>query len=214
MFDQQLLLYTGFAALLTITPGVDTVLVIRSVVGRGQRAGLITTVGICCGLFFHALLSAAGVSVVLLKSSVAFEVMKFIGACYLVGLGLQSIYKLWRSGGERLKLGTKPAKDKAKSSDMKIFMEGLLNNVLNPKAAIFYLALLPQFIKPTDPVVAKSMLLASIHFVLGVTWLSLLTLFLGRMKGLVASSRMGRWLEATSGALLIALGVRLALEQR
>lgn len=213
MLDSKMMLFIGFAAILTLTPGADTLLVIRSVIGRGQRAGIITTVGICCGLFFHAILSAAGLSAILVKSATAFETLKLVGAFYLIFLGAISLWKLWRS------YNTPPAPQVAMrgagdAPAWKIFAEGLLNNILNPKAAIFYLAFLPQFINPGDPVFAKSILLAGIHFVMGIVWLSLLTIFLGKMKGMFTGSRLSRWLEATSGTLLIALGIRLALEQR
>ena len=88
MLDSSVLAFTGIALLLTITPGPDTMLVMRSVVARGQRAGLLTTIGICSGLFIHASLSAVGLSVILVRSAAAFEIVKLGGAAYLLFLGL------------------------------------------------------------------------------------------------------------------------------
>ena len=212
MVDNQVLAFTGIAALLTITPGADTMLVMRSVFARGQRAGLSTSLGICSGLFFHATLSALGLSLILVRSATAFEVVKLIGALYLIYLGSQS---LWRAFGYfASKVTAGEAINKQKKEWWRSFLEGLLTNVLNPKVAIFYLAFLPQFISPGDPVLAKSLLLAGIHFVLGILWLSLVTIFLARLRTLLVRPGVQRTLEATTGAILIAFGARLAMERR
>lgn len=212
--DPQILAFTGLAALLTISPGADTILVIRSVISRGPTAGLLTTAGICSGLFVHASLSAAGLSLILLKSALAFEILKTAGACYLLYLGFQSIRQAFKKGPG----ATGPLKNdlarNGKKSARRAFMEGMLNNILNPKPAVFYLALLPQFIGPTDPVLLKSLMLAGIHFVMSIIWLSAISLFFGKMKSFLASPRAQQWLEASSGIILIGLGIRLAMEKR
>jgi RhtB (resistance to homoserine/threonine) family protein len=213
MVDNQVLAFTGIAAVLTLTPGADTMLVMRSVFARGQRAGLLTTLGICSGLFFHATLSALGLSLILVRSAAAFEVVKLAGACYLIYLGGQSLWQAFRPG-ERELSPDGGAVAKQKKEWWQSFLEGLLTNVLNPKVAIFYLAFLPQFISPGDPVLAKSLLLAGIHFMLGVVWLSLVTMFLGKVRASLTRPRVRRAIEATAGAVLIAFGVRLAMERR
>ena len=213
MIDAQILTFTGLAALLTISPGADTMLVIRSVLARGRGAGIMTTFGICCGLFVHASLSAAGLSLILVNSALAFEALKLAGAAYLIFLGFQSLRQLAAAKTDDDALVRGEAKNAHKSA-RRAFMEGMLNNVLNPKPAVFYLAFLPQFINPGDPVLAKSLLLAGIHFVMGIVWLSAVSVFLGRLKDLLVGGTFRRWLEATSGAVLIGLGVRLALEKR
>jgi threonine/homoserine/homoserine lactone efflux protein len=92
MFDSQVLAFTGIAALLTITPGADTMLVIRNVLSRGGKEGVVTTFGICSGLFIHASLSALGLSIILVKSATAFQIVKYAGAVYLIYLGIQSLW--------------------------------------------------------------------------------------------------------------------------
>src|SRR5262245_42058822 len=91
MIDSQVIAFTAIAAILTITPGADTMLVVRNVLRGGRRDGVITTLGICLGLFVHATLSAVGVSMILMHSATAFHTMKLAGACYLVWLGVQSL---------------------------------------------------------------------------------------------------------------------------
>ena len=213
MFDSSMLSFTAIALLLTITPGADTMLVMRSVVARGQRAGLLTTIGICCGLFVHASLSAVGLSVILVRSAAAFELVKLVGAAYLIFLGVQSLWRVMYhqsrvADDAPLGRGHGTARTKRRP-----FLEGLLTNVLNPKVAVFYLAFLPQFIRPGDPVLLKSVFLASIHFLLGLLWLSLVTLVLGRLRAVLTRPHIQQRLEAITGVILIAFGVRLALER-
>lgn len=212
MIDAQVLTFTGLALLLTLTPGADTLLVVRSVLARGQRSGFLTVLGICCGLFVHATLSALGLSLILLRSAEAFEAVKLAGAAYLIFLGGQSVWGAIR-GEARADPRAEPGRLPAAGATRRAFVEGLLNNVLNPKVAVFYLAFLPQFINPGDPVLAKSILLAGIHFVQGIVWLSCVTLFVGRMQTVVAHPRVRRTLEAVAGLVLVGFGARLALER-
>jgi len=214
MMDPQIAAFAGLAALLTISPGADTMLVIRSVISRGPAAGLLTTAGICSGLFVHASLSAAGLSLILLKSALAFEILKTAGACYLLFLGFQSIRQIFKNGKAIVDPAASGSPRTGHKSARRAFIEGMLNNILNPKPAVFYLALLPQFIGPADPVFLKSILLAGIHFVMSILWLSAISLFFGKLRSFLASPRVHRWLEASSGVILIGLGIRLALEKR
>jgi len=213
MVDPQIIAFTGIAALLTITPGADTMMILRSVFARGQKAGLLTMIGICSGLFFHATLSALGLSFILVRSAAAFEIVKLLGACYLIYLGTKSLWRAKHAGADTD--FSVPENTIAKRrNNWKAFFEGTLTNLLNPKVAIFYLAFLPQFISPHDWVIGKSVLLAGIHFTEGIIWYTILIFSLGRMRGLLIRPRVKQGLEALSGTVLIAFGVRLAVERR
>lgn len=214
MPDPQLLAFAGIAALLTVTPGADTLLVVRNVLARGRRAGLLATGGVCSGLFLHAILSGLGLSLILVRSSSAFQAVKFAGACYLFLLGAQSLIHAVRTS-RRSAPGplAKPA-DPAPERRARPYFEGLLTNALNPKVAIFYVAFLPQFIRVGDAVLARSVLLASIHFTLGICWLSALTLFLCRIQGALERPRVKSAIESIAGLALIGFGARLALAHR
>jgi RhtB (resistance to homoserine/threonine) family protein len=207
MLDARVLAFTGIAAIVTLTPGADTMLVVRSALVRGRRAGLLTVLGIGSGLFIHATLSALGLSVVLVRSAHAFEIVKLAGALYLVFLGVQAL----RSAARGAPVAERPA---GPAGAHRAYVEGLLTNVLNPKVAIFYLAFLPQFIGPQDPVLAKSILLASIHFAEGLVWLSLVTLFVARLRPVLSQPRVQRALESVTGLVFIAFGVKLAISRR
>ena len=215
MFNAQMLTYIVAVTLLTISPGSDTMLVFRSVLKRGQAAGLMTTLGICNGLFVHATLSALGLSMILVRSAMAYEIVKGLGACYLIGLGVWTLIQARRrSNHSGIDREITPAAAMVKKGWPQSFVEGLLNNVLNPKPAIFYLAFLPQFINPTDPVLLKSLLLAGIHFMIGIVWLALLVMLIGKIGAWVTRASVRQKLEMTTGAILIGLGIGLAFERR
>jgi threonine/homoserine/homoserine lactone efflux protein len=218
--NTQLLTFIGVATLVTITPGVDTMLVIRNVLLRGHRAGLFTATGICSGLFCHATLSALGLSLILVRSASLYELVKLLGACYLCFLGARSLWQTFRAHMQTTNApgGAKPAEGVQLLQNnvpwWRSMREGFLSNILNPKVAVFYLAFLPQFLNPGDPVLAKSLLLAAIHFVLGIVWLSLVATFVGWLRNMLARPAVRRGLEAVTGLVLVAFGIRLALEKR
>jgi len=212
--DSRLWAIVAVATLLAVTPGADTLLVVRNVLTRGRVAALLTVAGIAGGCVVHAVLSAVGVSLILVRSAEAFAVLRFCGAAYLMVLGAQSLRRWWQpddgapAGSDAPLAAPRPARR------LRSFLEGLLTNVLNPKVGIFYLAFLPQFIRPGDPVLERSLLLAALHIGIGVVWLSLLSLGVGRIRPLVESRLWRARLEGVSGAVLIALGVRLAAARR
>ena len=204
--DGSILAFIGIAALLTILPGADMALVAKVTLLDGRRAAFLTSLGICAGLPVHATASALGLSLILATSAEAFTVVKFAGAAYLGYLGIRTIRDSFHAAAD-------PAVAAARTrSGRAAFIQGWLSNVLNPKVALFYLTFLPQFISPGDNVLAKSLLLAAIHAVLGMVWLPLYAYAIDRIGAAVRGAR--RWLERVSGAALIGLGVRLAFERR
>lgn len=220
MFTTQLLTFIGIATIITITPGVDTMLVIRNVLTRGRGSGLLTTLGICLGVFCHATLSALGLSLLLVRSAALYEAVKLLGACYLLFLGGRT---LWQTFHQAKQASTLPAQSEQAPTPVqrmqranwgRSMREGFFSNILNPKVAVFYLAFLPQFINPGDPVLAKSLFLAGIHFMLGIVWLALVSVFVGWLRLLLARPAIRRGLERVTGVVLIAFGVRLALDRR
>jgi len=213
--DSHLWAFVLVATLLAVTPGADTLLVVRNVLTRGRPAGLATIAGIAAGCLVHAILSAVGVALVLVRSAEAFAVLKWCGAVYLFVLGAQSLARWLRVDAPRP--GSRehaPAGRARAARRLRSFLEGLLTNVLNPKVGIFYLAFLPQFIAAGDPALTRSLLLAGLHIGIGVVWLSTLAVGVGRIRPLVESRLWRARLEGLSGAVLIGLGIRLAAERR
>ena len=199
MIDGQLLAFAGVALVISLSPGPDMALVLRNTLRGGRAAGFRTVGGIAVGLLVWATMSALGVAAILAASATVFAVLKLAGAAYLVYLGVQSLRSL-RRGDEPNEL-PKPSGSP--------FRQGLVTNLLNPKLAVLFTTLLPQFISPDDPA-AMSALLAAIFLAIGLTWLVVYTLIVE----VVARSRRFRVVtEAVTGVVLIALGARLALER-
>jgi threonine/homoserine/homoserine lactone efflux protein len=213
--DSHLWAFVLVATLLAVTPGADTLLVVRNVLTRGRPAGLATIAGIAVGCLVHATLSAVGVALVLMRSAEAFAAVKWGGAAYLVMLGAQSLGRWLRAdAGVPGSPAAGPADGPRSARRLRSFLEGLLTNVLNPKVGIFYLAFLPQFLGPGEPVLARSLLLAGLHIGIGVVWLSTVSFGVGRIRPLVESRLWRARLDGASGAVLIGLGFRLAAERR
>jgi RhtB (resistance to homoserine/threonine) family protein len=206
LIDTQVLAFTLVVAILAVTPGSDTMLVMKNGMRCGNAAGWATTCGILAGTLVHAVISALGISVVVAQSETLFHIIKGLGALYLVWLGVQT----FRSAGNRPKVENRHSRQAARGA----FLEGLITNLLNPKVAIFYMALLPQFIAPGDHVLVKSLLLAGIHNVLSLTWLGGLVLVISGGKRWIQNPQVQERLSRASGVVLIALGLRLALESR
>ena len=205
MIDSQVIAFTLIAAVLAVTPGADTMLVMKNSMRFGNRAGWATTFGILGGTLVHAFISALGISVIVAQSEMLFQVMKGLGALYLVWLGIQA----FRCAGHEVE--NQPGIERRAVRGA--FMEGLITNVLNPKVAIFYVAFLPQFISANDAVLQKSLLLACIHNLLSLLWLGALVMVIGRGKFWLQKLQVQRRLSQISGGILIALGLRLALER-
>lgn len=194
--------------ILTLTPGLDTALVLRNTTRGGLRDGVVTSFGICSGLYVHALFSAIGISAILAQSAELFQVVKMVGAGYLIWLGINSLRAI-RSGHSGLNVNS----DDAGSVDgLRSFREGFLSNVLNPKTAVFYLAFLPQFIDPNSSALMQSFLMASIHFVIAMVWQCGLSGALNRAKSLLNNANFMKWMEGATGAVLVLFGVKLLLE--
>ena len=197
------LVFLGVITLLTITPGADMAMVSRSVFMGGRRAAFATTLGIAAGCMVWAIASAAGVAALLAASETAYDALRFVGAAYLVWLGVQSLIAARRGHqGE-----VAPTRSGASP-----FRQGILTNLFNPKIALFYTTFLPQFIGPGDPVLLLSVGLASVHVVLGIIWLSAYAWLLDRAVEAFGDSRLRRVLDGATGTALVALGVRVAAD--
>jgi threonine/homoserine/homoserine lactone efflux protein len=206
IFDSRLYAFVGAAAILTILPGADMALVTRNVLAIGRRRTMLTIIGIGAGCIIHATASALGLSAILATSATAFNVLKTVGAAYLVWIGVQSI----RGAG-----GATPGVSDANArSAAGPFLQGFLTNILNPKVAVFYLTFLPQFISPGEPVFRRSLLLASVHIAMGFVWLTAYAWLVDRIGAVLTRPVVKLNLERVTGGLLIALGARLAWARR
>ncbi len=200
--------FVGVAAVVTIAPAADFALVSRRALSAGARAAIITASGICSGVLVWGALSALGVAAIVTASADAYAMLRLAGAAYLVFLGIQALLRARRLAAAK---GTQD--DSAACEVPGGFRQGLVTNLLNPKVGIFYSAVLPQFVSHRDPILLVSLLFAALHALMGMSWYSFSALVLSRGRRVFTRPRARAALEATTGAVLIGLGLRVATER-
>jgi threonine/homoserine/homoserine lactone efflux protein len=201
------LTFAVLAAVLTVTPGLDTALVLRAALARSRQEAAATAAGIVAGLFVWGAAAAAGVSALLTASTLAYDVLRWAGAAYLLWLGARLLLRAARPHpGEAV-----PA---VAAGAWRAVRLGLLTNLLNPKVGVFYLALLPQFVPAGSDLLAVGLLLAAVHAALTVVWFALLIGLASVLAPWLRRPRTVRTIDGVTGAALVGFGVRLALAGR
>jgi RhtB (resistance to homoserine/threonine) family protein len=204
---ESLLAFVAVAAVIVVVPGPDMALVLRNGLAGGRRAALATALGINAGLVVWALAAVVGLAALLHASATAFTVVKLAGAAYLVWLGARLIL-----GSGRGRPVDAPAAPTV--STRGAFRQGLLTNLLNPKVAVVYTTLVPQFVEPGAGAALRTLLLAATFVLMGIVWLTAYALAVAAIGSAFARPGVRAWIERVTGAALVALGVRLALERR
>jgi threonine/homoserine/homoserine lactone efflux protein len=199
-----LVAYAFAAALLTVTPGLDTAMVLRTSAVEGPRRGAMAALGIGAGCLAWGIAVALGLGVVLAASRTAYTALKWAGAAYLVWLGLGLILKPRSS----FDLGAVAPKGR------NWFLRGFLNNLLNPKVGVFYVSFLPQFVPAAFSPPLFIVLLAAIHVAMGLAWSGVLILATRPIRRWLERAAVVRWLDRATGAVFIGFGARLALDRR
>ncbi|EOD66016.1 LysE family translocator [Amycolatopsis vancoresmycina] len=190
-----------------MSPGPDFVVVTRSALAGGRRAGMAAGLGIALGVFAWVVAIALGVAAVLTASAIAFTVVKLAGAAYLVVLGVKAWLAVRR--GEYRDLGDAAVAERLGAGAA--FRQGLVTNLLNPKVAVYFLALLPQFL-PAGGATLQTLELAAIATGGTVVWFVTLAVVVGALKRFFAAGRVRRVLDAVLGSVLVALGLKVAAE--
>jgi threonine/homoserine/homoserine lactone efflux protein len=207
---QALLAFTAAAGLLTVTPGLDTALVLRTAAVEGARRAVSAGMGICLGCLCWGLAAAAGLGALLAVSTLAYDTLRILGGCYLAYLGASLLLR--SRTAPSLRSWTRLPAPRARGQAIGArhwFARGLLTNLLNPKVGVFYVSLLPQFVPLGVPVRSFSMLLATIHAAEGLLWFTLLTLATARLSGWLDRPGVARALDRATG--LVFVGFALAL---
>jgi len=176
-------------------------------IAQGKKAGILSVLGISTGSIFHIILATLGLSIILAQSAMAFEIVKYTGAAYLIYLGITAFLK---KTDKELALHT-PAES---MSYHKIYVSGILTNILNPKVALFFLAFLPQFIEPDyEPSSVPFLILGATFLLTGTLWCLLLAIFASKMSASIRYNyNLKRWLDKVSGGIFIGLGIKLGLD--
>ena len=210
--EQALLSFTLTAGLLTITPGLDTALVLRTAAVEGRKQAMLAGIGICSGCLFWGAAASFGLTALLAVSGFAYKVLRMVGAIYLGYLGIKLFMRAFASTSSSSSAETVWKKDKNGGNSLWL-KRGLLTNLLNPKVGIFYLSFLPQFIPAGVQVWSFSILLASIHATEGILWFLLLTSATELLSGWLRQRRVVMALDTAMGAILMAFGLKLAFER-
>jgi len=199
----HLALFCVAALALALSPGPDTFYVIARGMSQGSRAGVWSAMGICTGILFHICGAALGLSVILRTSAAAYHVLRYAGAAYLIWIGFRGLSR---------RESPAPLAAPARASLGRVYSQGILTNVFNPKVALFFLAFLPQFATGTGlPVAVQMMILGLVVTGINVVWLGAIGLMAGRIgAGLMTRARSAGLLNRVSGGILIGLGIRLA----
>jgi threonine/homoserine/homoserine lactone efflux protein len=198
--------FVAVGVVVIVTPGPDTALTIRNSLLGGRRAGVFTALGVSSAQSVWALATSLGLAALLAASEPAFVALRLVGAAYLVWLGLHSLRAAWLRGSR----GTVAARDGRGLPDRVAFRQGMTSNLGNPKMAVFFTSLLPQFAGSFAGLLALGVLFAA----LTVVWLSAYAVVVARAGDALRRPAVRRALDAATGLVLVALGLRLATERR
>ncbi|MEJ2855836.1 MULTISPECIES: LysE family translocator [unclassified Saccharothrix] len=206
MSTTALLAFTVAALLLTITPGLDTMMLLRMVLGGGRKAGIFGGFGTTLGCLVWGAASVAGLTALLVASRLAYDVVRYAGAAYLLWLGGSALWRSWR--GRRAEEpvdapGTTPAQ---------ALRVGFTTNLLNPKIGVFYLSLLPQFLPTTGDTTGWAALLVGVHVGIGQVWQLGVVWLAGRAAVVLTRPRVRRWTERLTASVLVGFGLKVALD--
>ncbi|MFC9328717.1 LysE family translocator [Kitasatospora sp. NPDC057015] len=209
-FSTALWSFTLVVGLLTLTPGLDTALILRtSALGRRRRAWGVV-LGIQTGTLVWGAFTSLGITALLTASHLAYEVLRWVGACYLLWTGARMVLNTWRRR-TALHEPDEAAGVAVQDTLAGGWRQGTLTNLLNPKMGAFYVALLPQFIPPGAPHLTTGLLLTCIHIALGLAWSAVLIAFTRVVRGWIRKPQAQRLLDRVTGTVVVGFGVRLAL---
>ena len=204
----DLLAFVAVSAVVICTPGQDTALLVRNTLAGGRSSGIATAGGVTLGIATWAVAASAGLAALLQASEPVFQTLKLLGAAYLAYLGAQSLRRALTRGQR----GHEPA-GSSPLSPGRAFRQGLLSNLGNPKIAVFFASMLPQFVPQSSASFAVLLALGLVFCGMGLTWLTAYAVAVARIGKLLAG-RVRRALDAVTGVVLVALGLRLVTEDR
>ncbi|MFE0379518.1 LysE family translocator [Streptomyces inhibens] len=210
--------------LLTLTPGLDTALILRTAALGHRRRAWGVVLGIQSGTLVWGVLSSLGVTALLTASHLAYETLRWVGAAYLVWMGGKLLWATWRhassespqtagTGGATLTGGETKARAGVDDTLLSGWWQGIVTNLLNPKMGAFYVAVLPQFIPAGASHLASGALLAGVHILLAIVWACALIAFAHVLRGRLQRPSARRYLDRITGTVIAAFGIRLALGQ-
>jgi len=207
----SLLTYISIAAMMVVIPGADTMLLVKNTLSHGTRAGRYTVLGMATGLSFWTLIAILGLSVVIAKSVILFSTIKYLGAAYLIYLGIKSFFAKSLFSLEEMQTQANAPIHSSSRHNKESFMQALLSNVLNPKTVLVYITIMPQFIDLNENVNQQLIVLASILTLLAVFWFLTLVYVIDYAKKWLNNSKFQKVFQKSSGLLLVGFGVKTGI---
>jgi RhtB (resistance to homoserine/threonine) family protein len=189
-----------------MSPGIDTALLTKRTISDGKTEGFKIALGITSGSLVHTFAAAFGLSAILMQSAAAFEIIKYVGAIYLIYLGVSSFFAKKDS-----REAVMPDQKAGKKS---VFQQGLFSNVLNPKVAVFFLTFLPQFVHGESGAAEQLILMGLIYTLLSILWFFIYVFFIHYLRTWLTTPKVQGWMEKATGTVLIGFGLKLAFEKK
>lgn len=189
-----------------MSPGIDTALITKRTISDGRKDGYKMALGLSTGSLVHTFAAAFGISAILMQSAVAFEIVKYIGALYLIYLGLSSLISKKKVASDENENNPEIKKS--------AFKQGLFSNVLNPKVAMFFLTFLPQFVKTGEDATQQLIMMGVIYTVLSITWFFVYVLLINYLRVWLMSPKVQRIMDKATALVLIGFGLKLALDKQ
>ncbi|WP_257061888.1 LysE family translocator [Bacillus sp. PK9-021] len=188
-----------------MNPGIDTALITKRTMADGQTGGYKMALGLASGSLVHTLAATFGLSALLLQSALAFEIVKYAGAVYLMYLGISAFLSKKSDTGSSAK--------EEKTKETSAFRQGLVSNVLNPKVAVFFLTFLPQFVQNDHNVTLQLLLMGITYTILAITWFFVFVFFINYLRKWLTTPSVQRFMDKATGVVLIGFGLKLAFEK-
>jgi len=197
--------FLGASVLLTLMPGPDIIFVITQSISQGKKAGILTALGLSTGIIVHTTAASLGISLILYESATAFNILKYLGAAYLIFLGIQAILERNKNN---FKLGNSSSQDYKK-----LFKKGILMNILNPKVSLFFLAFLPQFVSSNSKNPSLEMMFLGLIFMIqGVIIFSIISILAERLsEKLMKNPKISKTVNWIKASVFLLIGINLAL---
>jgi RhtB (resistance to homoserine/threonine) family protein len=207
----SLLTYISIAAMMVVIPGADTMLLVKNTLSYGPKAGRYTVLGMATGLSFWTLIAILGLSVVIAKSVILFSTIKYLGAAYLIYLGIKSFFAKSVFSLEEIQAQANASAKSSSRHNKESFMQALLSNILNPKTVLVYITVMPQFIDLNGNVNQQLILLASILTLLAVMWFLTLVNVIDYAKKWLNNPKFQKVFQKSTGLLLLGFGVKTGI---
>jgi RhtB (resistance to homoserine/threonine) family protein len=207
----SLLTYIAIAAMMVIIPGADTMLLVKNTLSYGTKAGRYTVLGTVTGLSFWTLIAILGLSVVIAKSVILFSTIKYLGAAYLIYLGIRSFFAKSAFSLEEIQAQANTPTKSSNQHNKSSFMQALLSNILNPKTVLVYITIMPQFINLNGNVNQQLIVLALILTLLAVVWFLTLVYLIDYAKKWLKSPKFQKGFQRSTALILVGFGIKTGI---